>query len=102
MLRIQYVFKIIFFIFFTSAFVSTKIYSQQPKKIKTIIVDAGHGGSDPGAKGEYEGSLHSQEKNITLAIATRLVAILKEELPGTNIIPTRTSDITQPVKEKAK
>ena len=102
MLQIQYPFKILFFIFFTCAFISTKIYSQQPKKIKTIIVDAGHGGADAGARGEYEGSLRSQEKNITLAIATKLVAILKEELPGTNIIPTRTSDITQPVKEKAK
>ncbi len=79
-----------------------KTFAQQPKKIRTIIIDAGHGGSEPGAHGEYEGSLRSQEKDITLAIALKLVDELKKELPGTNIIPTRTTDITQPVKEKAK
>ncbi len=82
--------------------VSLKTYGQQPKKIRTIIVDAGHGGSDAGAHGEYEGSLRSQEKDITLAIAIKLVEELKKQLPGTTIIPTRTTDITQPVKEKAK
>ncbi|MEO7801095.1 MAG: N-acetylmuramoyl-L-alanine amidase, partial [Ginsengibacter sp.] len=53
-------------------------FAQQPKKIKTIIIDAGHGGSDAGAHGEYEGSLRSQEKDITLAIALKLVDELKK------------------------
>ena len=76
--------------------------AQSSKKIRTIIVDAGHGGTDDGARSEYEGSLNSKEKNVTLAIALKLVAELKEELPDVNIIPTRTTDIYQPVKEKAK
>ncbi|HEY8689123.1 MAG TPA: N-acetylmuramoyl-L-alanine amidase [Chitinophagaceae bacterium] len=78
------------------------ISAQIPKKIRTIIVDAGHGGSDVGAKAENEGSMGSYEKNITLAIATKLVAELKKQLPDTKIVPTRTSDFTQPVKEKVK
>ena len=77
-------------------------FAQAPKKIKTIIVDAGHGGSDVGAHGEYEGTLGSLEKNITLGISNKLVAELKTQLPGVKIIPTRTSDITQSVKEKAR
>ncbi len=44
----------------------------------------------------------SYEKNITLAIANKLVAELKKQLPDTKIVPTRTSDITQPVREKAR
>lgn len=76
--------------------------AQSLKKIRTIIVDAGHGGSDDGAKGEYEGSLRSKEKNITLAIALKLVAELKKQLPDVNIIPTRTTDVFNSVKEKAK
>lgn len=76
--------------------------AQSVKKIKTIIVDAGHGGSDDGAHSEYEGSLNSKEKNVTLAIALKLVAELKQELPDVNIVPTRTTDIYQNPREKAR
>jgi N-acetylmuramoyl-L-alanine amidase len=77
-------------------------FSQAPRKIKTIIIDPGHGGSDPGAYGEYEGTLGSVEKNITLAISMKLVADLKKAMPDVNIIPTRTTDIFMNVHEKAK
>ncbi len=102
MLVTKYFSKILIIVLFILPAISLKTYSQQAKKIRTIIVDAGHGGADAGAHGEYEGSLRSQEKNITLAIANKLVEELKRQLPGTNIIPTRTSDITQTVREKAR
>ena len=89
-------------ILFMVLFYSLSSFAQQPKKIRTIIVDAGHGGSDPGAYGEYEGTLGSLEKNITLAISLKLVAELKKQLPGVSIIPTRTTDIYQKPKEKAE
>jgi len=76
--------------------------AQSGKKIRTIIVDAGHGGSDDGARGEYEGSLNSKEKNITLAISLKLVAELKKQMPGVQTIPTRTTDIYQSPREKAQ
>jgi N-acetylmuramoyl-L-alanine amidase len=82
-------------------FANGTVHAQGPKKIKTIIVDAGHGGADPGAYAEYEGNLGSIEKNITLAITLKLVKILKEKMPDVNILPTRTTDITQSVREKA-
>jgi len=78
------------------------ISAQTPKKIRTIIVDAGHGGTDAGAHGEYEGTLGSLEKHITLAISNKLVAELKKQLPGTKIVPTRTTDIYQAPREKAR
>ncbi|HEY5407113.1 MAG TPA: N-acetylmuramoyl-L-alanine amidase [Ginsengibacter sp.] len=83
-------------------FLSTAVDAQSSKKIRTIIVDAGHGGTDDGAHSEYEGSLNSKEKNVTLAIALKLVAVLKEQLPDVNIIPTRTTDIYQNPREKAQ
>ncbi len=76
--------------------------AQAAKKIKTIIIDAGHGGKDDGAHGDCEGSLNSKEKNITLAIALKLVDELKKDLPGVNIIPTRTTDVYQNPREKAQ
>ncbi|WFA03817.1 N-acetylmuramoyl-L-alanine amidase [Bacillus sp. HSf4] len=53
---------------------------------KNIVIDAGHGGIDPGTIG-YNGSL---EKNHTLATTSRLASLLKEK--GANVILTRSSD----------
>lgn len=71
----------------------------QPKsgsKIRTIIVDAGHGGTDVGARGRY-----STEAQLTLQISLRLEEMLKEVLPETRIVMTRKTDIFHNVKEKA-
>jgi len=72
------------------------------KKLTTIIVDAGHGGSDNGATGQYEGSLRSKEKNVTLAISKKVIAQLQKELPDVKTLPTRTTDIYQDVRDKAR
>ncbi len=91
-----------FLMVFSLLLINASAYSQVPKKIKTIIIDPGHGGEDHGAHGEYEGTLGSLEKNITLAISMKLVAELKKQMPGVNIIPTRTTDVYMSVKEKAE
>jgi N-acetylmuramoyl-L-alanine amidase len=79
-----------------------EIPAQAPKQIRTIIVDAGHGGTDVGATGQYENSLRSKEKDVTLAIALKLVDELKKQLPGVKVVPTRTTDIYQSPTEKAR
>jgi N-acetylmuramoyl-L-alanine amidase len=63
-------------------------------KIKTIIVDAGHGDRppeggrySPGAEGSY-----SFERNVTLAIAKKLQAMLEKEMPEVRIVMTRTDN----------
>lgn len=76
--------------------------AQTIKQLRTIVVDAGHGGTDIGAVGTYENSLRSREKDITLAVSMKLVAELKKQLPGVNIVPTRTTDIYQDPHEKAR
>lgn len=65
-------------------------------------MDAGHGGHDNGAVGIYENSLRSKEKDVTLAISKKLVAQLKKQLPDINIVPTRTTDVYQDPREKAR
>ncbi len=83
-------------------FINTYAQAQTGKTIKTIVVDAGHGGEDAGATGQYENSLRSKEKDVTLAISLKLVAELKKQLPSVNIVPTRTTDIYQNPREKAR
>ncbi len=64
--------------------------------LRTIVVDAGHGGSDLGAKGP-QGTL---EKNVTLAIARRLKAALESRL-GARVILTRDGDAAIGLDERA-
>lgn len=61
--------------------------------IKTIIVDAGHGGSDVGAtrEGIYE-------KDLTLDMSKRLAAILKKK--GYNVLMVRDSDVFVSLKDR--
>ena len=60
-----------------------------PKKTKdiVIVVDAGHGGEDPGAVGKGK----TYEKHITLSIAKRLERLIKRE-KGMKVVMTRSSD----------
>ena len=88
-------------VFLGCAFLCSTVFAQTTKKIKTIIVDAGHGGKDFGAHGGYEGGLNSSEKNITLQISNKVVAELRKQLPDVKIVPTRTTDIYQSPPEKA-
>ncbi|NLC69296.1 MAG: cell wall hydrolase [Clostridiaceae bacterium] len=57
---------------------------------KTIIVDPGHGGEDPGAVSDYSGM---KEKDLTLKIAFMLKEILEKD--NYKIIMTRTEDILE-------
>lgn len=52
-----------------------------------VVIDPGHGGKDPGASG-VDGL---QEKDLTLAVAKRLAALLRAE-PGIEVALTRTDD----------
>ena len=85
----------------SACFFSNTSFAQTPKKLRTIIVDAGHGGKDFGAHGGYEGGLKSNEKDVTLAISMKLVDELRKQLPDVKIVPTRTTDIYQSPPEKA-
>ncbi len=53
----------------------------------TVVLDAGHGGHDPGALGKI-----TTESKITLGMALELGRILKEHLPDVNVIYTRKTD----------
>jgi N-acetylmuramoyl-L-alanine amidase len=74
------------------------LYAQSnPKTLKRIIIDPGHGGTDPGANGRY-----STEAAVSLAISTKLADFIRESIPDVEVVLTRTTDIFNSVVEKAK
>jgi N-acetylmuramoyl-L-alanine amidase len=66
--------------------------------VDTIIIDAGHGGKDPGAIGY--GKL--KEKDIVLPIALKLGEIIKKKLPDVKIVYTRDRDVFIPLWKRTK
>lgn len=68
----------------------------QKAALKKIIIDAGHGGHDVGARGRY-----SSEKDVSLAVALKLADALKSELSDVEVILTRTTDIFHSPPTKA-
>ena len=64
-------------------------------KIRTIAIDAGHGGHDPGAIGKSG----LKEKMITLDVAKRLAVLVKDRL-GCNVVMTRDKDVFIPLEQR--
>lgn len=86
----------IFFSFLNPLKNTAQTKSASGSKIKTIIIDAGHGGNEPGARGRY-----STEAQLTLQMSLKLEELLKSQLPDTRIVMTRTTDIFHNPHEKA-
>jgi N-acetylmuramoyl-L-alanine amidase len=64
-------------------------------KIKTIIVDAGHGVRPPGAVGNYSPGApgeYSFERNVTLAIALKLRDAIEKQMNGVKVVLTRSTE----------
>lgn len=72
------------------------VFAQQSAIVKTIIIDAGHGGKDVGAVGKF-----SKEKDVALAISLKLAKKLESDLDKIKIVLTRTKDVYQHPVEKA-
>jgi N-acetylmuramoyl-L-alanine amidase len=62
---------------------------------RRIVIDAGHGGHDPGTIGR--GGL--QEKELVLDVALRVAELVRDEL-GTEVVLTRSTDVFVPLEER--
>jgi N-acetylmuramoyl-L-alanine amidase len=70
------------------AITSFNVPPRQKAVLRTIIIDPGHGGFDPGTHG-----LFSQEKDVALAISLKLGKAIQDAFPDMKIVYTRTTDI---------
>ena len=65
-----------------------------------LVIDAGHGGKDPGNLGT--GRFSQTEKDITLDVATKLHRYVEEKLPGVQVIMTRTGDSYPTLQDRVR
>jgi N-acetylmuramoyl-L-alanine amidase len=65
--------------------------------IKTVCIDAGHGGKDPGCLGA-----HSNEKTVCLNMALKLGEMIKKAYPSIKVVYTRDKDVFVELDDRAK
>lgn len=65
-------------------------------RVSKIVIDAGHGGKDPGTVGKI-----SHEKDITLSIARKVGNLITQNLEDVKVIYTRSDDTFIPLDERS-
>jgi N-acetylmuramoyl-L-alanine amidase len=73
------------------------VKSQTERKIKKVVIDAGHGGKDPGAVGK-----NSKEKDIVLSVALLTGKLIEQNIPDVQIIYTRKTDVFVELHKRAQ
>ena len=74
---------------------TTAVSAARGDKHWVIVIDAGHGGKDPGAIGSF-----SSEKNITLAIALKAGSFIEQNIRNVTVIYTRKNDEFVELKDR--
>lgn len=65
-----------------------QLFAQRKNQVRKVVIDAGHGGYDSGARGK-----NSNEKDIALSIALKTGKLIQKNCPGVEVIYTRESDV---------
>jgi len=81
----------------SSLSVSVSAQNNDGYVLRTVVIDAGHGGKDPGSPGKL-----TYEKHVVLAIALKLGAYIEDQLPGVKVIYTRKTDEFIPLYKRAE
>lgn len=66
---------------------SSKLEFRKDYKIRTVVIDAGHGGKDVGCNGKY-----SHEADVALSLALQVGKLIEQNLPDVKVIYTRKTD----------
>ena len=66
------------------------------RKVRVVVIDAGHGGSDPGCHG-----LKHFEKDVALSITLKVGKYIEENIKDVKVVYTRKTDVFVPLNEIA-
>ncbi len=66
---------------------SSKLEFRRDYKVRTVVIDAGHGGKDVGCNGKY-----SHESNVALSLALQVGKLIEQNMPDVKVIYTRKTD----------
>ncbi|MFC7522860.1 N-acetylmuramoyl-L-alanine amidase [Parapedobacter sp. GCM10030251] len=83
-----YIFRFLAFYLLIPTISFANKYQDSLYTVKTIVLDAGHGGDKPGTKGAI-----SLEKDVVLQVALKLGKAIESEIPGVKVFYTRTTDV---------
>lgn len=77
--------------------VFSSFYVLKDRKVKVVVIDAGHGGKDPGCNG-----VTHKEKEVALAVALKLGKLIEEHMKDVKVIYTRKTDVFVELEDRAK
>ena len=78
------------------AFIALTLILSLSAQAYTLVIDAGHGGKDPGAIGRK-----SKEKNINLAVALAFGKLVEQNCPDVKVVYTRKTDVFVELDQRA-
>ena len=85
---------------FASLAISALAQSGKPSGLKTICIDPGHGGKDPGCISKDGKNV--KEKDIALGIALKIKKLINDKDPSVNVVMTREKDTYPALDKRAK
>lgn len=91
------IFHILYIICFLLIFGQSENGQAAVHKQFTVVIDAGHGGNDPGAIGK-----RGREKNINLSVALKLGKLIENNCNDTRVVYTRKKDTFVPLHKRAE
>ena len=92
----RYTVILLFAVFTFSIRLNAQLSNSDRSILKTVVIDAGHGGKDPGCHGGY-----ANEKTVCLNIALKLGEMIKKKYPNIKVVYTRDRDVFIELNERA-